>query len=308
MSVKVKYSSWKGYLREIMFRTLPTKTYVSLCYRMISKRKMNIDNPRRLSEKWWYCMYYNKKHNKELIQIIADKADVQDYMREKGLGQYLKKCYGIFDDPDQIDFSVLPDKFAMKLTQANGYNIICMDKSKLDIEETKRTLREMLKVLDKKTWMFHDLAWISEKKARIVVEEFLEKEDGSNYLELNIYCFNGKPTMTLIVNDYLQEDGDIDHNFTRNFYDIDWNPIPVKVSGNEIGYTIDKPEEYEDAIKLAEELSKDFLLLRVDLYVGDGKIILSELTPAPAGLVYFEPDEYDFKFGDMLELPDVKVF
>ena len=190
---------------------------------------------------------------------MVDKYAVRDFVKERIGEEYLIPMLGVWDSPDQIDFSVLPDKFAMKLTQANGYNIICMDKSKLDIEETKRTLREMLKVLDKKTWMFHDLAWISEKKARIVVEEFLEKEDGSNYLELNIYCFNGKPTMTLIVNDYLQEDGDIDHNFTRNFYDIDWNPIPVKVSGNEIGYTIDKPEEYEDAIKLAEELSKDFL-------------------------------------------------
>ncbi len=297
-----------GIARQMLYLTLPTREYVQICYRWNSKRKMNIDNMRRLSEKWWYCMYYNKKYNKELTQIIADKYKVQDYMRKKGLGKYLKTCYGVYDDPDEIDFSSLPDRYALKLTQANGYNVICTGKSKFDIEETKKTLKEMLHVVNTQKWMFHDLAWISEGKARIVCEEYLEKADGTNFEELNIYCFNGKPRVTLIVNDYLQDDGDIDHNFTRNLYDIDWNPIPVKVSGNEIGYTIEKPAEYEEAISLAEELSKDFLFLRVDLYVGDGKVILSELTPAPAGLLYFEPDEYDFIFGDMLELPDKKVF
>lgn len=308
MSVKVNRSSLLGYVREVMYRVLPARQYVQLCYWWTSKKKMNIDNMRRLSEKWWYCMYYNEKYNKKTIQIIADKYKVQDYIKEKGYGKYLKTCYGVYDDPDEIDFASLPEKFALKLTQANGYNVICTGRSHFDVDEAKATLNAMLHVVNDQKWMFHELAWISEGKARIVCEEFLEKADGSDFLELNIYCFNGKPAMTLIVNDYLQDNGDIDHNFSRNLYDIDWKPIPVKVCGNEIGYTINKPAEYDDAISLAAELSKGFLLLRVDLYVGDGKIILSELTPAPAGLRFFEPDEYDFIFGDMLKLPDEKVF
>ena len=308
MAVKVRRSSAAGVIRQMMYLALPARQYVKICYWWGSRRKMNVRNMRRLSEKWWYCMYYNKKYKRELVQTIADKYRVQDYLREKGYGKYLKKCYGVYNDPEEIDFSSLPDRFALKLTQANGYNVICTGKQKFDIEEAKKTLKEMLYVVNKQKWMFHDLAWISEGDARIVCEEFLEKADGTSFEELNIYCFNGKPRMTLIVNDYLQDDGDIDHNFTRNYYDINWNPIPVKVSGSEIGYNINKPPEYEEAIALAEALSKDFLFIRVDLYVGDGKVIFSELTPAPAGLRYFEPDEYDFYFGDMLTLPDEKVF
>ena len=127
MSVKVKKPRAKSYIRELLFRILPTRYYVQICYRIASKRKMNIDNPERLSEKWWYCMYYNKIFNRELIQMIADKADVQRYIKERGLERYLKDNYGVYDEPDQIDFETLPNKFAMKLTQANGYNIICCE-------------------------------------------------------------------------------------------------------------------------------------------------------------------------------------
>ena len=308
MKIKIKRTKLVGYIRQLLYITLPTRQYVKVCYRWFSKGSIDLDHPKRLSEKWWWVMYYNEKHCPDLIRRIADKYEVTEYMQEKGYGKYLKKMFGVYDSPDEIDFDSLPDKFALKLTKASGYNIICTDKSKLDVEEVKRALREMLFILNKQKWTAHNLAWINEGKARIICEEFLEKKDGSQFLELNFYCCNGVPKFTLVVNDYLDDDGKIGHDYTRNLYDADWNPLPVEANYQKMGYVIPKPEEYEEAYCLALELAKDFLFLRVDLYVGDGRVILSELTPAPAGLTHFEPEEWDYRFGDMLELPNVKVF
>ena len=306
--MKVKRLTKAGYIRQILYQILPAKLYVKICYYWFSKKCMNINNPQRLSEKWWWVMYYNKKHYPDLICTVADKAEVISYLEERGFGNYIKKTYGIYDSVDDIDFSQLPNRFALKLSKASGYNVICTDKEKFDVDDAKAALRKMSFLLNKRKWISHELAWMNKGTARIVCEEFLEKKDGSQFTELNFYCFHGEPKFTLVINDYLQDNGDIDHNFTRNLYDVDWNPINVEANHQRQGRWIEKPTEYDEAVKVARSLAKDFLFIRIDLYVGDGRILFSEITPAPAGLTCFEPDEYDFIFCNMLTLPDENVF
>ena len=50
----------------------------------------------------------------------------------------------------------------------------------------------MLRILTEKTWILRDFAWICEDPAKIICEEFIEKEDGSNYPELRLFCCNGE--------------------------------------------------------------------------------------------------------------------
>ena len=56
--------------------------------------------------------------------------------------------------------------------------------------------------------------------------------------------------------------------------------------------------------KIAEELSKPFPFVRVDLYSIDGRIYFSELTFTPAkGTLVFDDDKADFIQGEWLSLP-----
>lgn len=59
-----------------------------------------------------------------------------------------------------------------------------------------------------------------------------------------------------------------------------------------------KPNNFEEMIKVAEILSEDFPFVRVDLYNVNGEIRFSELTfYHNAGLVPFTPDTFDVEFG-----------
>ena len=61
-------------------------------------------------------------------------------------------------------------------------------------------------------------------------------------------------------------------------------------------------------IVLAEELLKVIPLVRVDFYEVDGRIYFGELTFFHwSGLMPFEPEEWDYTFGDWFELPQKKV-
>ncbi len=61
------------------------------------------------------------------------------------------------------------------------------------------------------------------------------------------------------------------------------------------------PENLNDMISLAEQLSDGFKFLRVDLYNIKGKIYFGELTFYPAaGMLPFVPEEWDEIIGSYL--------
>ena len=108
---------------------------IKLRYRAIYKKRLPMDDPKSFVEKllWLRIKYYNKC---PLVVQCADKVAVRDYVREAGYGHLLNYVYGIYDSVKDIPWNELPDKFAMKWNFGATFNIICDDKTKLDIETT----------------------------------------------------------------------------------------------------------------------------------------------------------------------------
>ena len=71
-------------------------------------------------------------HNKSFIDnaIYADKWRVRDYIKSKGLENILLDVYGVWEKGDDIDFDVLPDKFALKPNNGSGGHFFCKDKTR----------------------------------------------------------------------------------------------------------------------------------------------------------------------------------
>jgi hypothetical protein len=90
-----------------------------------------------------------------------------------------------------------------------------------------------------------------------------------------------------------------------NYYDLNWNllnigeteflPVPEHVEL--------KPENFDDMVEIAKNLSVGMPFLRVDLYNVKGQIYFGELTFFPAsGLIPFAPDSADNEIGNLLDL------
>ena len=78
-----------------------------LQYRIKTGNKLNLKNPKRYTEKiQWYKLYYRSR----LMIPCVDKYDVRDYVKNIGLSNILNRCYGVFEEPEEIDFNVLPKK------------------------------------------------------------------------------------------------------------------------------------------------------------------------------------------------------
>lgn len=273
-----------------MLSWVPDKAMIKLQYRMKLGRKLDLKNPKRFTEKLqWYKLYYRKP----VMRQCADKYEVRKYVESKGLSNILNELYGVYDSSDKIDFDKLPSKFVIKTTGGGGGEniIICEDKKKLNISDTKKKLDRWLKLNQKKSF---GREWAYEKsKNRIVIEKLLEGNDEklSGINDYKFFCYSGKVK-------YIVFDGDRYVEHKRNFYDKDWNYIDIQTDCGKLGDIIKKPKMLKEMIKIAEKLSGDFPFVRVDLYCIKGKITFGEMTFYPwTGYVQYGPDEFDFDLG-----------
>lgn len=276
---------------------IPDKPMVTLEYFIKTKRFLNLKNPERYTEKvQWYKLYYRDP----LMMQCVDKYNVRKYIESKGLGENLVKLYQVVDDPSQIDFDALPGQFIIKTANGSGTNIICRDKNTFDTAEAVSKMGDL--AMRNSAYAGREWAYSGSSK-KIIVEELLidDSTPDKSLNDYKFYCFGGKP-------EYIVVDKDRFTDHKRNFYDTEWNYIPVDSDYRCFGDIIPKPENFDEMLRIASVLSADFPAVRVDLYNVKGKIYFGELTFYPmSGYFSLNPDSFDFEMGKKFVLPEKKV-
>ena len=252
----------------------------------------NINSPKTLNEKiQWYKLYYDNP----LITTGCDKYRVKDYIAQTIGEEYVVKLYGVYDDADAINFNELPDKFALKVNDNTGFNIIVKDKKKLNIPTTRCRLNNWVQPWKNCYYASFYLGY-KNVEPKIIAEEYLDIDHNSK--EYKIFCFNGKADFALIELDYFGKEP------KRAFYDKNFNEMPFKIGKMPKVSLENKPANFDKMIELAEKLAKPFPFVRVDFYDINGKIYFGELTfYSGGGYSYITPIEWDKKLGDKLKLP-----
>lgn len=274
---------------------VPDSWMIRVQYRMKTEHKLNLKNPTRFTEKLqWYKLNYRN----DLMPQCVDKYDVRKYVKSCGLEEILNECYGVYNSPEEIDFSSLPEKFVLKDTLGSGGNsvIICTDKSKLDIPAVKRQMRSWVKIDHRVKTGGREWPYSAGKPHRIIVEKYIEPESGEGSLiDYKFFCFHGSAKFLYVIADRdIGNDGAFGV-YDRNFRKLDCNRIGERPMNREIP----KPEPFEDMLETAEILSAAFPHARIDLYNDHGRILFGEVTfYSGSGYIRFDPDKYDKIFGD----------
>ena len=166
------------------------KLNTAVTYRVKFGRKLDLTRPTTFNEKVLW-LKFNTYWNNDTVKQCADKLRVRDYLEQHGYGYLLNELIASYEDVDSIDFSTLPDRFAIKLNVGCACNIIVQDKSKLDIEATKNTMRKWLK---NNYWLGWSEMQYKDVKPCILIEKYLGGDDGSLPVDYKFYCMNGKAT------------------------------------------------------------------------------------------------------------------
>lgn len=280
-----------------VYNNMADDEYLKRLFKAKLGRELNLENPKSFNEKLQWLKLYDRN---PLYTITSDKYAAREYVKEKIGEEHLVPLIDVWDNPDNIDFDKLPDKFVLKCNHNSGMGMcICKDKSKLDIISVKNKLRDGLNenyYLRCREWQYRDI------KRRIVCEKFMSDGRSGSLMNYKIYCFNGEPKIFHMSSDIG------DKSASLSFLDTDWNPLPFcRTDYPPFKVLPQKPENIDELLNTARILSEDFTFVRVDLYVVDGTIYFSELTLDPCGgFSPFSPEEWDLKLGEWLRLPEQK--
>lgn len=270
------------------------KLYLRLFYFHYTRVKhLHYRHPADLNQALMKLSYQNSKNPimKKLIPLCVDKYAVREFIAAHGYGDTLNEIIGVYDNVDDIDFNVLPNKFVMKMTNASGRNWICDDKSKYNWEKSKKQFAIWIQD--------HDFGWDSGEwqyayiQPRILIEKYLENLDERSIIDYKFNCYHGKVRSCFVAYNRNPEDA---HSREVCFddYDVAWNRTEaIKESWHTQRKFIPKPQNYDRMLKMAEECTKDFPYCRFDLYEIEGKIVFGEMTFTPQGNVLeFYKDEW----------------
>lgn len=281
-----------------LFRWVPDRLWLKLLYRIKNGYWMDFDNPKTFNEKLQWLKVYGFRS--EYTQMV-DKYAAKDYVASRIGSQYIIPTLGVWDNPEDIDWSTLPEKFVLKLTTGGGSTTVWIvkDKASFDCEDWVKMLRKRFPKLGqphkRHISAFREHPY-DDVPTRIIAEELLVDQSGktSELSDYKFYCFNGEPVYCQVIRDRSTKE-------TIDFYDMDWNHMPF-VGLNPVA----RPGNLEDMIRVCRVLAKDIPFARIDLYEVNGKEYFGEITFYPAGgFGTFDPAEWNMKLGDLLSLEGV---
>ncbi|WP_140069261.1 ATP-grasp fold amidoligase family protein, partial [Vibrio parahaemolyticus] len=225
-----------------------------------------------------------------LRKLAADRIAVRDYVKSKSKNCNLIKMLWSGSELKNSDWESLPDKFVIKANHGSKM-VKIVDKSKDSFKSIYDLTQE---------WLVRDYykrgrEWVYKDTPRtLIVEELLQFSDKVPP-DFKFFCLNGKVS-------FVQVDLDRFNGHCRNIYSNRFDLLDVEYHFPR-GYSIKKPSNFEDAVKISEELSSDFDFVRVDLYLLDDGIFFGELTNFPGNcLESFDDYSFDLEVGSKLVL------
>ncbi len=278
----------------ILFKIFP-KTELKLLFRIKQGYRLNFKNPKTYNEKLQWIKIYDKN---PLMPKCVDKYKVREYVKERKCSEILNELIWEGFNPKDIPFEKLPNEFVIKVTHGSTFNVICKDKSKLDIEQT---INKLSKWLNTKFIPCYGEWFYGVEKPRIIIEKYIKSEDDNQLKDYKVFCFNGKPK-------YIRVDSDRFKNLKSDLYDENWNYIKEEHMGHEAaGNIFEKPKCLPQLLKYASKLSEPFIHARVDFYIVKEKIYFGEITfTNGAGFDKFNATNFDLKMGNLIDLDKVR--
>lgn len=262
-------------------------------YHIRTGKELNYRKVSDYNEKlFWLARYWQHP----LIVRCADKLEVREYVNECGLGFLLNEVYAVYDTAESICLDDLPERFVLKCNHGCGFNIICKDKSLVDLSNVKAKVNEWLHTsigVETAEYQYQHI------QPRAYAECYIGDENDER-LEIQFFCFNGTARHILLRNDL----GVSAKNPFAISYTRDWQRVKDRKC-EDMSVDVEKPDNLEMLISYAECLARPFPNVRVDFYLVGGKAVFGELTFSTSGNVLSNYRDSVLKqWGNELVLPE----
>jgi hypothetical protein len=287
--------SLKEFIGWFMYRVCPNwmsdRFYLEMYYLFTKREHLNLDNPKTFNEKLQWLKIYNR--NPEYVRLV-DKYLVKEWVAGKIGYQYIIPTLAKFDTADELSIDQLPNQFVLKCNHDSGSVIVCKDKATFDLEQARTFYKDRLQ------FNYFDVCgeWVYRDVPRcIIAEQYMEEFGNADLMDYKFFCFDGVPRIMYMSRDHAAQ-------CTTDFFDMEFNRLPIRMQAPPSKETPAKPAQFEDMKRLAAVLSQGIPQVRVDFYIINNQIYFGELTFYHCGgMVTVQPYEWNLKMGDMINLP-----
>ena len=277
-----------------VYNSLSDEKFLKTLYKIEMSKELDLKNPETFNEKLQWLKLYDRN---PYYSNLVDKNKVKEIVGQVIGEQYIIPTLGIWKKFDDINFDTLPNQFVLKCTHDSGGIVICKDKKKLNYKKARKILQASLK----RNFYYFSREWpYKDVKPMIIAEAYIEDDNTEELRDYKFFCFDGKVKSLFIASE--RQNPDTETKF--DFFDRDFNHLEMTNGHPTASKIPSKPQKFEEMIKLAEQLSTNISHVRVDFYEVNGNVYFGEMTFYHwSGMVPFEPEEWDYKFGKWLKLP-----
>lgn len=278
-----------------LLRFIPDGPYLKVLFIISMGKRLNLTNPCTFNEKLqWLKLFDRRPEYTQMVDKIAAKEYVARIIGE----EYIIPTISVWDNFDDINFQVLPNRFVLKCTHDSGGLIVCKSKNELNIAKARMKINKSLRrnyFYEMREYPYKDVS------PRIIVEKYIVDDD-EDLLDYKFMCFNGKVKCSFVCSERFSKDG-----LKVTFFDRNWNKLPFIRKYPNSNLMIPKPINYEKMIEFSEKIALEVVspFVRIDFYNIKGKIYFGEITFHPgSGLEVFKPIIWDRILGDWIQLPE----
>lgn len=249
--------------------------------------------PRSLSEKlcWRKAFLWKNPSARRLLALTCDKVTVRQFLQGLGLGEYLTSPFYHGLTWDEVANNPLPERFIVKASHGSTWNHFVNDRK----SENYDALRELCNSWLAQRW--GETAgewWYKMATPRILAEEWLSDDQNSVPPDYKIYVSQGKVLL-------IQVDRKYEGPYRRRMYLPSWSPIDATFNNRALDAVQEPPAMLDKMLDLASLIGAYFDFARVDFFVCKNRLIIGEITHAPAsGWLRFSDPDLDIELGAQL--------
>jgi teichuronopeptide biosynthesis TupA-like protein len=275
-----------------IFRKAVPDWMVSVRYYARSYGRLpNLFRPQTFNEKLLHRLVFDRR---EVLAEVTDKFRLRAYVASRLEPSLLPELYHVTDNPEDIPFEQLPDRFVLKPNHGSGWIHVVPDKAKLDrdavIALCRSWLRQNYYELTRE-WVYKHIT------PKLMIEEFVDDGSGGIPTDYKFYAFDG-------LTEVIQVDTGRFGDHRRGFYTPSWEKLALRYGRGEIIGEIPRPRHFEAMLQAAKILGRDLDFVRVDFYDTPRRPYLGELTATPAAATnIFGSRDYERYLGKFWRLP-----
>lgn len=280
--------------------SMTDEEYVLNAYQENNGIVLDLKEPKTFNEK---LLWISLHDHDPLKTMCADKFRVREFVTEKGYGHILNELYAAYSTVDEIEYHKLPQVFFMKTNHDSGtYALVDQN-----VPDTVKKAEAIIKKALQKNYYHESREWqYKDIKPLVICEKYIDEADANGLIDYRFFCFGGKVGFVAVDMGTTDASGKHAFDAKRNLYSCDFELLEAKLKRENFDPAlVKKPENYEEMVRIAEDLSKPFKHVRVDLYNVNGKIIFGEMTFCNGGgMQRLTPDEFNLEIGKLMDISE----